>query len=94
VAVRGTDDRFTAIGGTGSTLELQRWLEHDGDIRAVRDVASGNGFRCDASGCTVAAKGQLIAAARHASALTDDCAQATVVVMPFPSPQNCGPKIR
>ncbi len=92
IAVRGADDRYAAVGVTGSSFELQRWLEHDGDIRPARDVSAGDGFRCDAAGCTMTAKGQLIAIARHASALTDDCTRASVLVVSFPSPPSCRPK--
>ncbi len=91
VAIRGEDGRLSALGGTGSSYELQRWLEFDGDERPAREVASGTGFRCDAAGCTVKVKGRPVAVARHPAALADDCRRADVLVLPFPRPRGCHP---
>ena len=91
VAIRASDGRWSALTGPGATFELQRWLEHDGDGRTTRAASAGEGYRCDALGCTALVKEQLIAVARHPAALADDCARARILVMRFPRPRGCQP---
>ena len=91
VAVRGQDQKLTAVKGSGARFELERWLESEGDSRTARQVASGAGFRCDSVGCTATVKGKTIAVAHHPAALVDDCAQADVLVLGFPKPASCLP---
>jgi competence protein ComEC len=91
VAIRNTDGRWSALTGPGATFELQRWLEHDGDGRTTRAATAGEGYRCDALGCTALVKEQLTAVARHPAALADDCARARILVMRFPRPRGCQP---
>jgi competence protein ComEC len=73
----------------GRSFELTRWLEHDGDARSVREVASGGGFACDAVGCTARVKGLMLAVARRPAAFEEDCAQADIVVLAAPRPSGC-----
>jgi competence protein ComEC len=91
VAIRAGDKGWSALTGPGATFELQRWLEHDGDGRTTRAATAGDGYRCDALGCTALVKEQLVAVARHPAALTDDCARARILVMSFPRPRGCQP---
>jgi competence protein ComEC len=91
VAIRAGDKRWSALTGPGATFELQRWLEHDGDGRTTRAATAGDGYRCDALGCTALVKEQLVAVARHPAALADDCARARILVMSFPRPRGCQP---
>lgn len=89
VAIRSADGRLTAMAGSYSDYELQRWLEHDGDGRPARQVASAAGFRCDAAGCTATVRRQMIAVTRHPAALSEDCRRAGVLIIPFPKPRGC-----
>lgn len=90
LAVRGETGVLHAVAARGTLFELSRWLEHDGDARAARDVAAAQtGMRCDASGCTAVVKGTLVALGREASALADDCARAGLVVLAIPRPEAC-----
>jgi competence protein ComEC len=91
VAVRGPDGRLSAPAGRGSSYELARWLEHDGDGRSAAEAGKASAFRCDRLGCTAQVKGLRVAIARSAAALRDDCSMAAVVVMAFPKPARCRP---
>ena len=48
VAVRGADGTLSALAGRGSSFELARWLEHDGDGRPPAEAGKAQAFRCDA----------------------------------------------
>jgi competence protein ComEC len=89
VAVRGDDGKLSALAGRGSTFELTRWLEHDGDGRPAAEVGKGTAFRCDGQGCIAQVKGVRVAVAVSPSALRDDCAAAFIVVLKFPKPRGC-----
>jgi competence protein ComEC len=90
MAVRGETGVLHAVAQRGTMFELTRWLEHDGDTRNAQDVANApHGVRCDASGCTAVVKGVLVALAREAAALADDCARAGLVVLAIPRPEAC-----
>jgi len=91
VAVRGADGKLSALTGRGSSFELARWLEHDGDGRPPAEVGKGRAFRCDSQGCTAQVKGLRLAVAATAGALRDDCALAAILVLKFPKPKGCRP---
>jgi competence protein ComEC len=91
VAVRAADGKLSALAGRGSTFELARWLEHDGDGRAPAEAAKADAFRCDALGCTAHAKGALLAVANSPAALRDDCPAAAILVLKFARPHGCSP---
>lgn len=94
IAARIDGTRLSALPVRGRSFELQRWLEHDGDGRALRDVARGDGFRCDAAGCTARVRGLTLAVAQTPSALVDDCARARILVLAMPRPEACtGPAV-
>ena len=90
VAVRGADGKLSAIAGRGSSFELARWLEHDGDGRAPAEAGRAEAFRCDSQGCTALVKGVRLAVAASPAALRDDCAAAAIVVLRFARPSGCG----
>ena len=93
LAVRGENGALGAVMQRGAAFELSRWLEHDGDGRAARDlVTAQQGFRCDASGCTAVVKGRLVALARTPAALADDCSRASVLILTLPRPAACQPQ--
>ncbi|HEY5831411.1 MAG TPA: ComEC/Rec2 family competence protein, partial [Hyphomicrobiaceae bacterium] len=89
VAVRAADGRLSALAGRGSSFELARWLEHDGDARPPAEVARAAAFRCDPHGCTARVGGMLLAVAYSPAALRDDCAAAAILVLRFPQPTSC-----
>jgi competence protein ComEC len=89
VAVRAADGRLSALAGRGSSFELARWLEHDGDARPPAEVARAAAFRCDPHGCTARVGGMLLAVAYSPAALRDDCAAAAILVLRFPRPMSC-----
>jgi competence protein ComEC len=92
VAVRTAEGSLSALAVRGgSTFELARWLEHDGDGRPQAQVAKADAFRCDAHGCTARVKGQLLAVATTPAALRDDCAAAAILVLTFATPAGCAP---
>lgn len=92
VAVRGADGRLSALAGRGSTFELARWLEHDGDGRPAAEAGKAQAFLCDSLGCTAQVKGVRIAVGRSAAALRDDCTAASIVVLQFSKPKGCRPR--
>jgi competence protein ComEC len=91
VAVRGPDGKLSALAGRGSSFELARWLEHDGDGRAPAEVGKGAAFRCDGQGCTALVQGARLAVAWTPAALRDDCRAAAIVVLRFVRPAGCSP---
>jgi competence protein ComEC len=91
VAVRAADGKLSALAGRGSSFELARWLEHDGDGRPPAEAAKGTAFRCDAHGCTARVKGALLAVTNAPVALRDDCASAAILVTRFARPRGCSP---
>ena len=91
VAVRGEDGRLSAIAGRGSTFELARWLEHDGDGRAASEAAKGQAFSCDRAGCVARVKGALVAVSESAAGLRDDCVAASVLILKLAKPRGCRP---
>jgi len=91
VAVRGPDGRLSALAGRGSSYELARWLEHDGDGRPPAEAAKASAFHCDRQGCMAYVKGLRVAVARSGAALRDDCAMAAILILPFRKPARCRP---
>jgi competence protein ComEC len=91
IAVRGADGRLSVLAGRGSAFELARWLEHDGDSRPPTEAAKATAFHCDAQGCIARVRGLLLAVAKSAAALRDDCTRTTILVLPFPKPKRCRP---
>jgi competence protein ComEC len=91
VAVRGSDGRLSALAGRGSSYELARWLEHDGDGRTPAEAAKASAFRCDRLGCIAHVKGMRLAVARSGAALRDDCTAAPIVILAFARSTRCRP---
>jgi competence protein ComEC len=89
VAVREGKAGLSALTGRGGMFELGRWLEHDGDARTPEAVAEAKAFRCDAWGCSARIAGRVLAVTRHAAALRDDCANASVRVLAIPEARAC-----
>jgi competence protein ComEC len=92
VAVRAADGKLSALGaGRGTSFELGRWLEHDGDARQPAEVAKASAFRCDGDGCVADVRGMRLAVMRSAAALRDDCKLAGILVLQLTRPRSCRP---
>jgi competence protein ComEC len=91
VAVRADAGLLSALAGRGSSFELARWLEHDGDSRPQAEAAKAQAFRCDSHGCAARVRGMLLAVANSPVTLRDDCALAAILVLKFPKPKGCNP---
>jgi competence protein ComEC len=91
IAVRSPDGRLSALAGRGSTFELARWLEHDGDGRPPAEAGKAQAFQCDSRGCIAVVKGVRVAVGLSAPALRDDCAAASILILKFPKPKGCAP---
>lgn len=89
VAVRGSDGLLAATGPRRGSFELDRWLEHDGDGRATREVLKSRAFRCDGAGCTARIQGLGVAVTRHPSAAAEDCLRSEIVVTEPRPPRGC-----
>lgn len=92
VAVRDGNGQLSALSGRGREYELARWLQYDGDGRPPEEAAAGNGFRCDAVGCTARINGVLVAMPSHPAAHVDDCAKADLLILRWPHPRECRTK--
>ena len=94
VAVRLADGRLSAMPGPGTEFALSQWLETDADGRSPDEVASGEGFTCDAVGCTVRIGDTLAAISSSPAAVADDCSHAQIVIMRVVQAVPCrGPKL-
>jgi competence protein ComEC len=89
IAVRGADGRLSALAGRGSTFELARWLEHDGDGRPPAEAAKAHAFRCDGLGCVAQVRGLRLAVSQSAATLRDDCEAAAILVLRTPRAGGC-----
>ncbi|MEL6622339.1 MAG: hypothetical protein AAFQ11_05650, partial [Pseudomonadota bacterium] len=88
VATRNDQGALQAFGRRGA-FELSRWLERDGDRREAKAVLAAGRRACDQTGCVASVRGLVLAAARHPSALTDDCAHAALLIASFRVPEGC-----
>jgi competence protein ComEC len=89
VAVRGADRKLSALAVRGSSFDLTRWLELDGDSRAAVDVAEARAFSCDGIGCVARVGGKTIVVAMSLAALRDDCTAADIIIVRARAPRGC-----
>lgn len=89
VAVRDEQGRLAAIKSRRGRYAFERWLEADGDARAVEHAWSRAPYRCDHSGCTARLGQHRVALPRSPAALVDDCRHADVLIISFPKPAGC-----
>jgi competence protein ComEC len=89
IAVRGRDGRLTAPKTRKGEFSLRAWLESDGDARAPREAAKGEGFQCDEHSCLALVRGRLVSHVTHPAALADDCRRAAVLISPLPVLGDC-----
>ncbi len=93
-AVRGDDGQLQMLIRTRSTYAPEQWLERDGDLRALDQVASDQ-FLCDSLACTVPLPGGgTMAIVNHRAALAEECRNARIVIITFKRQGPCpGPEL-
>jgi competence protein ComEC len=90
VAVRMPDGRLSIMRFEGNPFAIKEWLAADADVREPKDPSLKAGFTCDDAGCIARlANGDVVAMARSAAALADDCARASVMVTQREAPPDC-----
>jgi competence protein ComEC len=90
VGVRGPDGRLLLMTTGSDDFTLREWLAADGDARGARDETLTAHVRCDDLGCTAPLQQDgVVALARSAEALADDCNRAAVVVTQRQAPPHC-----
>ena len=81
VAVRTETGRLAIMKTGGDPFTAREWLAADGDARLPNNKSLADGFTCDVNGCLARlADGTLVAFARTAAAVAEDCARASLVV--------------
>lgn len=94
VGVRGRDGRLHLMRTAKDAFLLKEWLAADADPRLPTDASLAEGVSCDEAGCvTPMAGGGLVALALRAEALSDDCAQAALVVTARQAPATCAASV-
>ena len=90
VAVRIARGMYSVVRTTGDTFAIRDWLAADADIRTAGDATLGEGIACDRAGCVGRlADGTIVAIARTAEAVAEDCRRASVVVTAREAPRDC-----
>jgi competence protein ComEC len=89
VAVRDRSGQLSALMSRGSSFELARWLEADGDRRTAKEAAGATAFRCDSIGCISDSGGHRIVISANAAAQRDDCGTAGVVILKYQRTKHC-----
>ena len=92
VALRVADGSLKLLTPARDSYFADEWLKRDGDTRiaenAVADVADG--VRCDAFGCIASKRGGIrVANVFRPEALTEDCADAEIVISKTPVRNSC-----
>lgn len=94
VAVRADDGRLRLMRTGRDTFVTREWLAADGDTREKDDVSLAAGVACDSSGCvTRDGDNRVVALAHHASAFSDDCAKAALIVAQVQPPRDCAARV-
>jgi competence protein ComEC len=96
IAVRGADGGLAfSTAGRPNTNSLVRetWLRRDGlesaTVWPTSGVSDDGRLACDPRGCVYTARAQVVAIARRAEALADDCRYATVLITTFNLRRPC-----
>jgi competence protein ComEC len=95
LAVRGGDGTLQLSSGRTARLTRETWLRRagqeadDAPVWPALGISDDGRLRCDPSGCLYRVNGHIVALARDASALAEDCRVATVVVATVPVRRGC-----
>jgi competence protein ComEC len=101
VAARSADGKLVLLRGRTTDYTGTTWLGRDADprvlpfVEAPRAKGKPNGLRCDSLGCTYRLpSGELLALSDLPASLTDDCAEADIVIARIPVRGTCvSPKL-
>jgi competence protein ComEC len=97
IAMRGGDGKLHFVRGIADEYSASEWLKRDGDPRHARDAIASekDGVRCDAQGCIAQMPdGVRIATVLREDALSEDCANASIVISAVPARALCrGPRL-
>jgi competence protein ComEC len=92
-ALRAADGRLIIVGRP-SRFDIDDWLRSDGDARRSDDASLRKAVACDAEACVARRPdGSAISVVRRASALSEDCRRAAILVTPLRAPEHCRPAI-
>jgi competence protein ComEC len=90
VGVRARDGSLRVMRVSKDAFLLREWLAGDADPRLGTDAKLNEDVSCDDAGCVVQDRhGDIIALAKSAEAMSDDCARAAVIVTSHQPPRNC-----
>ncbi|MBI3436992.1 MAG: ComEC family competence protein [Proteobacteria bacterium] len=90
IAVRGANGKLTVAKIASDSFALREWLAASADARDAKDKTLAQGATCDENGCIVKlADGRLVALARTAQAVAEDCTRAAVLVTRRSAPADC-----
>ena len=96
MAFRGSDGLLRFARAPADNYSAAEWLKRDGDARTPDEAMAtpAENIRCDAYGCIALARnGERIAAVSRLDALSEDCANAALVISSVPTRGTCiGPK--
>lgn len=86
VALRSRDGQLQ-LSASRPAYAAKTWLRHDGDARTPKEAAKSDFKFCDATGCVWREKGSpIVALPSSLAAMSDDCAQADIIVADFGLP--------
>ena len=89
-AVRNRDGFLKIFASQRDSFEAKRWLEQDGDRRALTSVLALSEKNCDALGCAVEMKGgTVLAYSRNPLSLLEDCEKASILMTPKSAAPSC-----
>ncbi len=91
MAVRTVDGRLAVSQTRGAKSLREAWTKQagQGTWAPYWGELAGEQLRCDTLGCVYRSHGHVVALARHAEALAEDCRQADLVVLPAPYGMAC-----
>jgi competence protein ComEC len=94
VALRLDNGRLALMQKPTDKYAAASWLRRAGDDRLPDEAIGGPGLKCDALGCIAHLRGTLVAVDTRAEALSEDCANADVVISAVPAHRLCnGPRL-
>jgi competence protein ComEC len=93
IAVRDAGGLLQVSSARAARLTRETWLRRAGQEEAETwpkgGISADGRLMCDPQGCVYRVQDQLIALARDAGALAEDCRRATVVIATIPVRRSC-----
>lgn len=89
IAVRNPAGQLVTNSARAARRSAQEWSRQEGLMGRLAEVREDPSAACDALGCIFnARRGEIVAFLQGADALSEDCAQASILVASFPA-RNC-----